>query len=70
MRFQAVAAAAALMAIAAPAMAHPKLVSANPAPNAALAPAPLTITPTDEAVSNQDAIACSLENPESCEACQ
>lgn len=38
MRFKAVAAAAALMTIAAPAMAHPKLVSANPAPNATVAP--------------------------------
>lgn len=38
MRFQAVAAAAALMAIGASAMAHPKLVSANPAPNATVAP--------------------------------
>jgi ribonucleoside-diphosphate reductase alpha chain len=45
---------------------------ANPAPATAAGttPAPLTITPTDEAVSDQDAIACSLENPESCEACQ
>ena len=38
MRFQAVAAAAALLAITAPAMAHPKLVSAHPAPNATVAP--------------------------------
>jgi len=29
-----------------------------------------TLTPTDEAVSDQAVIACSLENPESCEACQ
>ncbi|NNM47275.1 ribonucleoside-diphosphate reductase subunit alpha [Knoellia koreensis] len=43
---------------------------ANPAPTAASAPTPLTISPSEAAVSDQDAIACSLENPESCEACQ
>ncbi|MBU2667131.1 ribonucleoside-diphosphate reductase subunit alpha [Actinoplanes bogorensis] len=36
----------------------------------AVAPAAVTTLPTVKAVSDEEALACSLENPESCEACQ